>query len=150
MVYCSWDMVCDICNCYFFILGYFLPFSPLTVQKIKILKNEKKITWRYRFTHVYQKWWLDDVRFLRTGARQTGGQMDEKSDTQRWVPHLKIVNKTEEGLCRALGHMFSYNSFHWYHMANHSEFFVHSLTHPLENYSITESVKISVRLNKHI
>ena len=26
MVNCSWDMARDGCNCYFFILGYFLPF----------------------------------------------------------------------------------------------------------------------------
>ena len=39
-LYCSWDMVCD--RCYFcFILGYFLPFYPLTAQKIKISKKWK-------------------------------------------------------------------------------------------------------------
>ena len=28
MLLCSWDMVHDRCNCYFFILGYFSPFLP--------------------------------------------------------------------------------------------------------------------------
>ena len=42
MVYCSWDMVCNGCNCYFFILGYFLPFYPVTAQKNKISKKWKK------------------------------------------------------------------------------------------------------------
>ena len=37
MLYCSSDMVHDRHNCYF-ILVYFLPFYPLTAQKIKILK----------------------------------------------------------------------------------------------------------------
>ena len=40
-LYCSWDMVCDRCYCCF-ILGYFLPFYPLTAQKIKISKKWKK------------------------------------------------------------------------------------------------------------
>ena len=46
MVYCSWDMVSDRCNCYFS-LCYFLPFyppplPPLTAQKMKISKQWKK------------------------------------------------------------------------------------------------------------
>ena len=35
-------MVCDGCN-YFFIMGHFLPFYPLTARKIKILKKWKKL-----------------------------------------------------------------------------------------------------------
>ena len=38
----------------FFIFGYFLPFYPITAQKLKSLKNEKN-SWRYHFTQVYQK-----------------------------------------------------------------------------------------------
>ena len=133
MLYCSWDMVCEGCNCYFsfwaifciFILltarkmkisrqwkkhleissfytsvpkimiiwytvpeiwcvtdvsvfhfGYFFPFYPLNSLKNQKLKKNKKIAWRYQhFTHVYKKWWLDDV-FLRHGARQTDGKSD--------------------------------------------------------------------------
>ena len=41
-LYCSWDMACDGCNCYFSILGYFLPPPPLTVWKMKIPKKLKK------------------------------------------------------------------------------------------------------------
>ena len=49
------------------------PFPPhLTPKKIKILKN-------WNFTHVYQKLWLDDVRFLRYGVRRTDGRTDRKS-----------------------------------------------------------------------
>ena len=39
MVYGSWDMVCDRCNCYFSFWAIFCPFTPLTAQKIKILKK---------------------------------------------------------------------------------------------------------------
>ena len=42
MLYCSWDMACDRCNCYFSFWAIFCPFTPLTAQKIKILKKWKK------------------------------------------------------------------------------------------------------------
>ena len=59
-LYYSWDMACDGCNCYFFILGYFLPFyPPLTPPPPSYsLNNEnlKKKAWRYHhFTQLYQK-----------------------------------------------------------------------------------------------
>ena len=55
----------------------------------------KKNTWRYhQFTHVYQKLWLDDVRFLRYGARQTDRRTDRKSDILRYVPNIKIKDET--------------------------------------------------------
>ena len=42
---------------FFVILNRFLPFYPLTTQKIKMLKKWKKITWRYyHFTYGYHKW----------------------------------------------------------------------------------------------
>ena len=40
LLHCSWDMVHD--GCIFFTLGHFLPFYPLTAQKIKIWKKWKK------------------------------------------------------------------------------------------------------------
>ena len=70
MMYSSWGMVRDRCNCYFPFLTVFCPFTPLTIQEIKIKKNEKN-SWRYHhFTYVYQKLWSDDVQFLRYGAWQ--------------------------------------------------------------------------------
>ena len=42
MMYCSWDMVCDRCNYYFSFWAIFGTFTPLTTQKIKILKKWKK------------------------------------------------------------------------------------------------------------
>ena len=61
-LYCSWDMVCDGCNCYFSFWAIFYSFNPtgLTAQKMKISKkkNKKKKDWRYHhFTQVYQKSW---------------------------------------------------------------------------------------------
>ena len=50
MMYSSWDMVHDRCNCYFSLWAIFCPFTPLTARKIKILKKWKKlldISWFY-------------------------------------------------------------------------------------------------------
>ena len=44
MLYCSRDMARDRCNCYFFILGYFLPFYPPNRLKTESLKKLKKKT----------------------------------------------------------------------------------------------------------
>ena len=41
-LHCSWDMMQDRCNSYFLFWAIFYPFTPLTTQKIKIKKNEKK------------------------------------------------------------------------------------------------------------
>ena len=44
MLYCSWDMTCDTCNCCFSFWAIFWPFTPpLTAQKIKISKKMKKL-----------------------------------------------------------------------------------------------------------
>ena len=42
ILYSSWDMARDRCNCYFSFWTIFCPFTPLTAQKIKILKKLKK------------------------------------------------------------------------------------------------------------
>ena len=82
-----------------FHFGLFLPFyplppppPPLTAQKIKISKNERK-AWRYHhFTQVYQILWLDDVWFLKYGARQADGQMDgwKKWHIEVGTPHKNL------------------------------------------------------------
>ena len=42
MPYCSWDMVHDRCNCYFWFWAIFYPFAPLTSKKkSKFQKMEK-------------------------------------------------------------------------------------------------------------
>ena len=61
MLYCSWDIAGNRCNCYFSFWTIFYLFLPryLTVLKIKIYKKWKKTPGdRYHhFTQVYQKWW---------------------------------------------------------------------------------------------
>ena len=42
MLYCSWDMARDGYSCYFSFWAIFCPFTPITAQKIKILKKWKK------------------------------------------------------------------------------------------------------------
>ena len=42
MLYCSWNMVCDWCNCHFSFRAAFCPFTPLTAQKIRITIKWKK------------------------------------------------------------------------------------------------------------
>ena len=57
MLYCSLDMACNGCNCYFSFWVIFCPFTSLTAWKIKNLKKWKN-SWRYHhFTIVYQKSW---------------------------------------------------------------------------------------------
>ena len=72
MMYGSWHMECNGQNFLWF-WTVFCPFTPLTTQKINIMKNWKKTnTWRYyQFTHVYHKWQSYDAWFLRYQAQQT-------------------------------------------------------------------------------
>ena len=61
------DIEHDIQN-FFSFRAIFCPFTPLTTQKSKLWKNEKKSWWHYHFKHEYHKWnkWKSyDVRFLR-------------------------------------------------------------------------------------
>ena len=54
----------------------FSPFTSVTPEKSKFLKNEKN-AWRYQFIYVYQKLWPVDVRFLRYGARRKDGRTEK-------------------------------------------------------------------------
>ena len=91
-------MVRDRCNCYFSFWAISCPFIALTAQKIKFSKKKKqrnkKDTWRYHFTHLYQKLWLDDVRFLRYGAWQTDGQKKWHIEVGA-LPKKKSIFRTE-------------------------------------------------------
>ena len=42
ILYCSWDMVRNECNCYFSFWAIFCPFTSLTAWKIKIKKKKRK------------------------------------------------------------------------------------------------------------
>ena len=64
-----------------FIFHFGLFFALLPSQqpkKSKFLKNEN--TWRYHFTCVYQKLWLDYAWFLRYGVWQTDGETDRLTE----------------------------------------------------------------------
>ena len=88
MLYCSWDMVHDKSNCYFSFWAIFCPFTPLTAQKIKILKkwNKKMKVWSFytcvqkimiRWCMVPEIWCTTDEQM----DRWADGQTDGKSDT---------------------------------------------------------------------
>ena len=68
MMYDSWHKECVRQNFLSF-WTIFCPFTPVTTQKIKILKKWNK-SWRYYFTHVYHNWQSCDEWFLRYGARR--------------------------------------------------------------------------------
>ena len=69
-LYCSWDMVCDGCNCCFSFWAIFCPFTLLTARKRKFQKKEKKPNARiyHHFTQVYQKSWSYTILFMRYGT----------------------------------------------------------------------------------
>ena len=55
MLFHSWDMACDRCNCYFSFWAILCPFIPLTAQKIKILKKMKKTAGDIIILHTWTK-----------------------------------------------------------------------------------------------
>ena len=88
MLYCSWDMAHDRCNCYFSFGVIFCTFTTLTAQKIKILRKwEKRVEISSFYIFVLQimtRWCMlpEMVRDRRT---------DGKSNIKRGVPHLKNI-----------------------------------------------------------
>ena len=107
MLYCSWDMVREECNCHFSFWAIFWPFTPVTVRKMKISKNEKN-AWYHHFTlvyHAYQKLWLDDVRLLRYGARRTDGRTD---GWKKWHIEVGATPKNHIGIAQDLGRSLKY------------------------------------------
>ena len=79
MLYCSWDMACDGCNCFFSFWAFFalLPPNSPNYQKLKTMR---KTPGDIIILHMYQEWWLDDVQFLRYGAQQMGRQTNRQTD----------------------------------------------------------------------
>ena len=72
IILCTFLEIWSMVDIIFLILVHFLPFYPLTTQKIKILKKWKKPPGNI-ISHecTYHKWQSYDVRFLRYGVRQT-------------------------------------------------------------------------------
>ena len=70
MMYGSWDMIHDTQRFLSF-WTVFCSFTSPRTPKIKILKNWKKITWRYDYlTQMHQKSWSYATLFLRYDAWQ--------------------------------------------------------------------------------
>ena len=78
MIYGSWDMVRDRCNCYFSFWTIFYSFNPPPSQpkKSKFWKNEKNVRRYHNFTYAFQKLWSDDLWFLRYAAQWMDRWMD--------------------------------------------------------------------------
>ena len=70
MMHGSWNMECKTLNL-LSVWIIFCPFTPLTIQKITILKKKKKTLRYYHFTNVYHQWQSYDVWFLRYGVQPT-------------------------------------------------------------------------------
>ena len=85
LLYCSRDMTHDRCNGYFH-FGLFFALLPLYHSKKSEFQKNEKSSWRYHhFTHVYQRWWLDDVWFLGYGMQQTDAWTDGQ---KKW--HIEV------------------------------------------------------------
>ena len=68
MMYGSWGMVCDWCNC-FPPSAILCLLILLTAKKIKIIIKSKRKAWKYlHFRYVYQKLWSDDGQFLKLAS----------------------------------------------------------------------------------
>ena len=92
MIYCSWDMMHDRCNCYFSFQGIFCPFTLLITQKIKVLKKWKKMPGDIIILHMCTKNY-DQMMYSSwdmVSNRQTDEQMDRHTEKVTLeVPHLK-------------------------------------------------------------
>ena len=77
MLYCSWDMVHDRCNCYFSFWAIFCPFTwppppPLTPRKMKIWKKWKKHQEISCVTKIMIRWCtVPEIWCVTDGRRQT-------------------------------------------------------------------------------
>ena len=87
MLYCSWDMAHDRCNCCFSFWAFFCPFTPLTAQKIKILKKWKKMPGDIILLHMctknYDQMMYDSWDMVCD--RRTDRQMDGR---KKW--HIEV------------------------------------------------------------
>ena len=86
ILYCSWDMTCDRCN-FFWGGGYFLPFYPLTAQKLNIFKNWERlleISSFYTYAPKFMVRWctVPEIWSIMDGW---------KNDIWKWVPYLKYI-----------------------------------------------------------
>ena len=101
--YCSWDLARDKSNWFFSFWAIFWSFSPLTAQKIKIKKKKLFLEISSFYTCVSKiivRWCTVPEMWCTTNGQTDGwtngwtdGRTNGKSDIQRWVPHLKKLQK---------------------------------------------------------
>ena len=79
VVYCTWDMTRDRCNCYFSFWTIFCPFTLLTAQKHEKFFLKKTRLWDVIILHrctknnnnnIYNKIIIQTILFLRYGVWQ--------------------------------------------------------------------------------
>ena len=107
MLYCSWNMVRDRCNCYFSFWTSFYPFILLTSQKIKFFKKWKKKAWRYHLLHMCTKNY-DQMMYGSWDMvcnRQTDGwkkwhiEVGAQPKNQVWISCLQLVSRPPKSGC---------------------------------------------------
>ena len=89
MLYCSWDMARDRCNCYFLFWAISCPFTSLTAQKIKILKKWTKLleisSFYIRVPKIMIRWCMVPEIWCTIDGRMEGW-------TDRWKKwHIEVV-----------------------------------------------------------
>ena len=101
MLHCSWDMVCDRCNCYFSFWATFCPFTPNS-PKNQNFTNMKKTPGDIILHMCTKKMmmyvdnddvWLDDAWFLRYGAQRMDGRTKKKWHIEMGVPPKNYTRK---------------------------------------------------------
>ena len=86
MLCCSWDMAWDICNCYFFILSYFLhfysPSSPKNRNFKKMEKRSRDIIILHMCTKNYDQIMYGSWDMVRDG--RTDGRTEKVTPPKKW------------------------------------------------------------------
>ena len=95
MLFCSWDMACDTCNCYFSFWTNFCPFTAQQSKKNQNFEKIKKTSGDIIILHMCTKKY-DHMMYSSWDMmcnRQTDGQTDRwtEGQTDRWKKwHIEV------------------------------------------------------------
>ena len=109
-MYGSWDMTHDGCN-YFSFWAIFCPFTPVTAQKIKILKEWKKcleISSFYIWVLKIMIRWCTVPEIWCVMDRRTDGWMDGRTEGKSDI-EVGAPSKIENSQIKKLGQSTEYN-----------------------------------------
>ena len=98
MLYCSWHVVRDRCNCYFSFWAIFCPFTPITAQKMKIFKKWKKylvISSFYTCVPKIMIRWCTVTEIWCARDRRTD---ERKNGRKKW--HIEVAASPKNSVCR--------------------------------------------------